>query len=203
MRRLLWPLLTTIIFFSVMALWFCLGAITTKLTDNLEELLVDKIWATYDLDGRDVVIRGIAATENIESDILTRAAAISGIASVRDEVIVPPLKTPFEFTLEKANDTIIIKGDFPVEFDRFSVLDSMDGIVIDQAGNARGANENFALWLDYAVAQVKQLKSGEISLSNNMVDINGIVANQQSKDTIEKLPLPTGLNLKKLNITIE
>lgn len=203
MRRLFWPMLTTIIFFSVMALWFCLGAITSKLTDNIEELLVDKIWATYDLDGRDVVIRGIAATENLESDILIRTAAIPGIASVTDEVIVPPLKSPFQLSLKKTSDTITVKGDFPVEFDRFSILDMMDGIVIDEAGNARGADKNFANWLNYAVEQIQQLQSGEVILIDNMASINGTVASKKLKDDIETKALPAGLTLRNITIKVE
>ncbi|UXN07201.1 hypothetical protein [Bartonella sp. HY761] len=203
MRRLFWPLLTTIIFFSVMALWFCLGAMTTQLTNEVENLLTDKIWATYDLDGRDLTIRGIAATENIESDVLAKAAAIWGIASVTDEVIVPPLKAPFEFILEKNDDTITIKGDFPVEFDRFAILDNMDGVVVDQAGNARGADEKFAEWLHYAAAQIQQLKSGEIILSDDVITINGIAKNGDAEKAIKDLSIPNGLKLQSLTLKSE
>lgn len=203
MRRLFWPLLTTIIFFSVMALWFCLGKMTTQLTNEVENLLTDKIWATYDLDGRDLTIRGIAATENIESDVLTKAAAIWGIASVTDEVIVPPLKTPFQFILEKNDDNIVVKGDFPVEFDRFAILDNMDGVVIDQAGNARGADDKFAEWINYAVAQIQQLKSGEIILSDDVITINGITKNDGAEKAIKDLSLPNGLKLQSLILKAE
>lgn len=203
MRRLFWPLLTTIIFFSVMVLWFCLGAMTTQLTHQVEDLLIDEAWASYDLTGRKLVIRGIAPDENVENNILNLARAIPGIASVSDEVITTPLKKPFQLILEKNINTIIIKGYFPVTLDRFEFFDTLDSIVVDQAENARGANEHFSDWLDYALEQINQLQSGTIILEDNIISIDAVATSKAVKENITNRPLPTGLLIKKMTITVK
>lgn len=202
MKRVLWPLLTGIVFFSSLTLWFSISSITASLTSAVEMVFDDAPWATYDLDGRDLVVRGVAPDEVVKANLIEKISTISGIEHVHDEVILPPLNKPFVLVLTRNENGMFITGAFPVGFDRFSFLETIETTgttIADGAGNARGADQRFTDWAFFAAKVFRELKMGRVHLSDAVMTVDGEVRDDKIFERVVRDNQPDGLTVKIIN----
>ncbi|WP_160113644.1 BON domain-containing protein [Phyllobacterium salinisoli] len=185
-----WPGATTTALLTVLAVWFSSGAIEKDLATRASAALAgDQSWATVDLDGRDLTLKGVAPDERAQAAAAETAAAVSGVRSVENLAVLPPLAEPFVFHAVKTEEGVVLSGNVPPGPARKDILTiaerAMPGIrVTDEMAIARGAAQGFPALAGFAVSQLADLSLGEASISGLDYTIRGDAAGRDAYEVL-------------------
>jgi hypothetical protein len=185
------PGVATTAVLTALAGWFGAGPVQHDLVSRTSAALIgnNQRWATVDADGRDLSLRGTAPDEPAQVAAAQVAAAVPGVRSVSNLSVLPPLAEPFAFRAIKSSHGLSLSGDVPagpVRGDILSVAERfMPGVrITDDMGLARGAPEGFPALVGFALAQLADMKEGEVSVSGLDYSIRGSAA---GRDAYERL----------------
>ncbi|NTS30106.1 BON domain-containing protein [Phyllobacterium sp. BT25] len=198
-RSWFWPGVITVALLTVLAGWFLTDPIDQQLTDAANAALsADNSWASADIDGRDLTLKGVAPSEEALAAALGIAASTPGVRTIDNQATLLPLAEPFSFVITKSDDGILLSGNVPFGDSRARILASaenaMPGIeILDELAVARGAPEGFLDLVDFALSQAAQLTNGEVEISGKTYSISGTAANAADYDAINaalRAPIP-------------
>ncbi|MBA8876607.1 BON domain-containing protein [Phyllobacterium myrsinacearum] len=185
-----WPGIITVACLTTLAGWFLAEPIDRQLTDSVAAALeVDNSWASIEVDGRDLILKGVAPSEEALASALKIADETNGIRVVENAATLLPLVEPFSFVVTKSDQGVLLSGNVPYGDTRAKLLaaaeNAMPGIdILDEMAVARGAPNGFVELANFALQQASQLVSGEISLAGETYGINGTAANAADYESI-------------------
>ncbi|PRD45838.1 hypothetical protein C5748_01480 [Phyllobacterium phragmitis] len=190
MKNWFWPGVTTTALLTVLAVWFGSGRVENDLASRTSAALAgDYSWASVDLDGRDLTLKGVAPDERAQAAAAKIAAAVPGVRSVENRAVLPPLAEPFSFRAVKTDDGVILSGNVPPGPARADILTiaerAMPGIrITDEMAIARGAAPGFPALAGFAVSQLADLSLGEVSISTLDYSIKGRAAGSDAYEVL-------------------
>jgi hypothetical protein len=204
-----WPGIITVALLTVLAGWFLAGPIDASITDAANTALAEQNdWASAEVDGRDLILKGVAPSEEALADAIKITSEIPGVRIVDNQTTLLSLAEPFSFVITKSDDGILLSGNVPYGDARAKILSAaelaMPGIeILDEMAVARGAPPAFFELVQFALGQAAQLVNGEVEISGKTYTIRGTPASSADYAAINdalKRPLPGDAALNEIKL---
>ncbi len=208
MRRWFWPGLTWTACLTALALWFGIDRIEADIAGRTELALKPYVWAGFDIDGRDVVLKGMAPDPEARRAAYTALERVRGIRDIADLTTVLQLVSPYTFRIEKSTEGLILSGFIPDNELRDEIIAAAGQIepdisVDDEMALARGNQAEFKERVLFIIDLAKKLAEAEIVMADAKLSIRGVAPDETVFNEVESLrtaQLPYDLELTELNI---
>lgn len=154
-------------------------------------------WTKVSVDGRNVLLTGVAPSELLREKADKMARAVTGVVSIDNQITVvkvipkPVVISPYTSSFSKEGSVIVLSGLVPNEDQRntlfqhaeqkFGIGNVTDQLVIDSAA-PQG-------WLEAAKLGISNLalfNNGSANLTDTEIYLSGNVINEAAKFTIEQ-----------------
>jgi OmpA-OmpF porin, OOP family len=160
-------------------------------------------------EGRDVLLRGAVASDNVASTYIQSIRNNWGVRKVVSALVQPPEIKPFVMNLTRKNGAISVSGSLPADSKEAtlkSIQDVFPSVKInDTTALARGAPAGFAAMSALASQHLAGLKEGEAILSDTSYSISGVATDAAAYEKIKAsvMALPSGFKLAREDVRIE
>ena len=209
-KKWIWPGLVTTALLTALTGWFLAGRVHHDLGLRAsDQLNAGQPWAKIAFSGRDGAISGIAENEIQQREAASIAKSTYGVRVVENRTTLPPKADPFVISLIKAGEGITLKGNYTSTESRIALVGALEkampGIAIkDELTLASGKPDGFDGLTGFGVAQLADLGTGEVSLSNLDYAIKGEPVNLDvyGRLTAATAALPSGGVLKLAEIAL-
>lgn len=177
MRKMFWPLLTVAVFMAVMIIWFGAGRAERQLSNELAVLITQNNWFSYDVKGRNVILRGLAPDANTRDRIIATVRSMKNVGRVSSEIVLPKQNGEGSITIIIDDDSVILRGTIPATIDRFALINAVESkkpgmMVYDEMDSGTASNEPFARQI-YAIADIlPEIKNGVLQLVDNHLRVD-------------------------------
>ncbi len=201
MWKWFWPGVTWTAALTAVALWFGADDVQGDIGDRSGAALKSQVWAGFDVDGRDVTLKGMAPDPQAQAAALSALRETPGVREVTDLTTVLPLASPYIFTIDKDADGLRLSGSIPDNDARERLTAAAEdsaqgGTMDDEMALARGAPPAFADAAAFAVGLAKDLKQGQISIADGKLALKGEATDAGAYRRLQAAlaaPLPAGL----------
>ena len=208
MMKWFWPGVTWTAALTSLALWFGAERVETNIAERTGQALSPYAWTGFDIDGRDVVLKGMAPDPESQQLAVKALQEVDGIGDLSDLTTVLQEASPYVFKLTKNNEGIVLSGFIPDNGMRDSIMSAAESagdtnLVDDQMALARGAPPEFQDRVLLAIDLAKKMAGSDIEISDGIITIKGHALNDAAYDELTallKAPLPLGLKLSSSEI---
>ncbi|MFB8341229.1 BON domain-containing protein [Brucella cytisi] len=208
MFRWFWPGVTWTAALTALALWFGTDRVETDIATRTGGALAPFIWTGFDVDGRDVTLKGIAPDPEMQSAARDALEKVRGIREITDLTSVLPLVSPYRLQIKKSADGLVLSGSVPDNDVRDRIMTMAEstapGLSLDdEMAVGRGSQASFADSVGFALQLASDLTNGEIEVSDLNISIKGEAADDAGYRKIRSQlnqPLPFGLRLQRADI---
>jgi OOP family OmpA-OmpF porin len=208
MMKWFWPGVTWTAALTSLALWFGAERVETDIAERTGHALSPYAWTGFDVDGRDVVLKGMAPDPESQQLAVKALQEVDGIGDLSDLTTVLQEASPYVFKLTKNNEGIVLSGFIPDNGMRDSIMSAAESagdtnLVDDQMALARGAPPEFQDRVLLAIDLAKKMAGSDIEISDGTITITGHALNDAAYDELTallKAPLPLGLKLSSSEI---
>lgn len=209
MLKWFWPGVTWTAALTSLALWFGADRVETNIAERTAQALTLYTWTGFDIDGRDVALKGMAPDPESQQAAVAAVREISGVGDVSDLTTVLPIASPYVFKLTKGGEGIVLSGAIPDNAMRDSIVSAAEsagtyGLVDDEMALARGAQPEFKERVLFALDLAKNFSKAEIEISEASLSVKGVALNATAYNELSSLlnaPLPYRLQLSGSDIT--
>ncbi|MDR6431437.1 BON domain-containing protein [Brucella pseudogrignonensis] len=209
MLKWFWPALTWTAALTSLALWFGADRVEADISTRTAQVLSPYVWTGFDVDGRDVVLKGMAPDPESQRAAVQAVQQLRGIGDFSDLTTVLQAASPYVFKLTQSGEGIILSGYIPDNSMRDAIMSAAESIgsgtlVDDQMALARGAQPEFEQRVLFAIDLAKKLTDAEIEISEAALSVKGKVSDDSTLNVLNAElngPLPYGLALASSNIT--
>ncbi len=208
MMKWFWPGVTWTAALTSLALWFGAERVETDIAERTGHALSPYAWTGFDVDGRDVVLKGMAPDPESQQLAVKALQEVDGIGDLSDLTTVLQEASPYVFKLTKNNEGTVLSGFIPDNGMRDSIMSAAESagdtnLVDDQMALARGAPPEFQDRVLLAIDLAKKMAGSDIEISDGIITIKGHALNDAAYDELTallKAPLPLGLKLSSSEI---
>ena len=208
MMKWFWPGVTWTAALTSLALWFGAERVETDIAERTGHALSPYAWTGFDVDGRDVVLKGMAPDPESQQLAVKALQEVDGIGDLSDLTTVLQEASPYVFKLTKNNEGMVLLGFIPDNVMRDSIMSAAESagdtnLVDDQMALARGAPPEFQDRVLLAIDLAKKMAGSDIEISDGTITIKGHALNEAAYDELTallKAPLPLGLKLSRSEI---
>jgi len=208
MLKWFWPALTWTAALTSLALWFGADRVEADISTRTAQVLSPYVWAGFDVDGRDVVLKGMAPDPESQSAAVHVVQKLRGIGDFSDLTTVLQAASPYIFKLTQSGEGIILSGYIPDNSMRDAIMSAAESIgsgtlVDDQMALARGAQPEFEQRVLFAIDLAKKLTDAEIEISEAALSVKGKVRDDGTLNALNTQlngALPYGLTLANSNL---
>jgi OOP family OmpA-OmpF porin len=208
MVKWFWPGVTWTAALTSLALWFGAERVETDIAERTGQALSPYAWTGFDVDGRDVVLKGMAPDPETQQLAVKALQEVDGIGDLSDLTTVLREASPYIFKLTKNNEGMVLLGFIPDNVMRDSIMSAAESagntnLVDDQMALARGAPPEFQDRVFWAIDLAKKMAGSDIEISDGTITIKGHALNDAAYDELTallKAPLPLGLKLSSSEI---
>jgi len=167
-------------------------------------------WASVDVRGRDVFLRGDAPSEEYRQLAIERLSRLYGVRTVDASATgLLPEVHPYVTKFERSGGTVTLSGAVPSLPDRARILGAMASAapglaVADHSLLARGkADDRYFDVLRMLYGLPALLSRGEVSVADRTVTVNGEAASNSAYDRLKSFAptLPDGYSLDAVNVS--
>jgi len=209
MFKWFWPGVTWTAALTSLALWFGADRVEADIAERTGQALAPYAWTGFDVDGRDVTLKGMAPDPEAQQAAVRSVQQVSGVADLSDLTTVLQAASPYAFKLTKSGEGIVLSGFIPDNAMRDSIMSAAEmvgqgGLVDDEMALARGAQPEFEERVYFAIDLAKKFSDAEIEISEATVSVKGFALNDATYNELSSVlnaPLPHGLQLSNSNIT--
>lgn len=209
MLKWFWPALTWTAALTSLALWFGAERVEADISQRTEQALSPYVWAGFDVDGRDVVLKGVASDPEAQQAAMVAVKQLRGVGDFSDLTTVLAAANPYVFQFVQSGEGIVLSGFVPDNALRESIVSAAEalgsGILVDdQMTLARGAQPEFKERVLVAIDLARELSDSEIEISEASISVRGKAKNQSAFDILTtklRAPLPFGMTLSSTDIT--
>jgi len=186
-----------------------LAATDGPMTDDLVArgstvLAHDSSWARFEINGRDAVLSGTAASQAQIDTAVAELSAVPGIASVAVAAQITKPVSPYPFSATLANGALSLAGGYPSEAVHQALLADA-GAAADSMTLLAGAPDSaaFSAAAEFGLEALKQMDQGSIALSDLSLSVEGRARSAADYDQLLGLGarLPSGVTLAEAAIT--
>ncbi len=169
-------------------------------------------WVKVDVDGRNVVLTGIAPSEELRKKAEEMAKAVTGVVSVDNQITIaqsnvesilepepevmqesePELvvQSPYENQFTKTKAGVVLSGWVPDEDQHQALLQLAkqkfgEDQVTDQLQVGTGAPEGWLQAAKAAITGLAYFKDGVAHITDTKIDLSGDVLNEAAKENVE------------------
>ncbi len=173
------------------------------------EALAPYIWASFDVDGRDVTLKGVAPDPGSQTAARAALANVWGIGAVTDLTSVLPLVSPYVFQIQKTGDSLILSGTVPDNDARDRIMAAAeglnsDGTLDDEMAVGRGSPQAFVESVMFALQLAASLDTGEIKISDLTISVKGTALSEARYAALQSVlggTLPFDLKTASVELT--
>ncbi|MGO1160787.1 BON domain-containing protein [Brucella pseudogrignonensis] len=209
MLKWFWPALTWTAALTSLALWFGADRVEADISARAAQALSPYVWTGFDVDGRDVVLKGMAPDPESQRAAVQAVQKLRGIGDFSDLTTVLQSASPYVFKFTQGGEGIVLSGYIPDNSMRDKIMNAAESIgsgllVEDQVALARGAQPEFEQRVLFAIDLAKKLTDAEIEISEAKLSVKGKVSDDSALNALSAElngPLPHGLSLAGSNIT--
>lgn len=209
MLKWFWPALTWTAALTSLALWFGADRVEADISTRTTQALSPYVWTGFDVDGRDVVLKGMAPDPGSQRAAVQSVQQLRGIGDFLDLTTVLQAASPYVFKLTQSGEGIILSGYIPDNAMRDAIMNAAESIgsgmlVDDQMALARGAQPEFEQRVLFAIDLAKKLTDAEIEISEAALSVKGKARDDSALNALNtelNATLPYGLALASSNIT--
>lgn len=209
MLKWFWPALTWTAALTSLALWFGVDRVEADISERTVQALSPYVWAGFDVDGRDVVLKGVAPDPEAQKAAVQAVGQLRGVGDFSDLTTVLAAVTPYVFKLSLTGEGIVLSGFIPDNVMREPIMSSAEalgtGILVDdQMALARGAQPEFEQRVLFAIDLARGLTDAEIEISEASLSVRGKAKDDQALEALNaklRAPLPFGIALAHEEIT--
>lgn len=209
MLKWFWPALTWTAALTSLALWFGVDRVEADISERTAQALSPYVWAGFDVDGRDVVLKGVAPDPEAQKAAVQAVGQLRGVGDFSDLTTVLAAVTPYVFKLSLTGEGIVLSGFIPDNAMREPIMSSAEalgtGILVDdQMALARGAQPEFEQRVLFAIDLARGLTDAEIEISEASLSVRGKAKDDQALEALNaklRAPLPFGIALAHEEIT--
>jgi len=203
-------------------IFLCIRKHTSEIQTDIQERAVSVLssgstdWVKVSVDGRNVVLTGIAPSEKLRTKAEEMAKAVTGVVSVDNQMTVaqanvesileprqqeikpeqkpepePVVQSPYENQFTKTKAGVVLSGWVPDEEQRQSLLQLAkqkfgEDQIIDQLQVGAGAPDGWLQAAKAAISGLAYFKDGAANISGTKIELSGNVFNEAAKANIEK-----------------
>lgn len=208
MLKWFWPALTWTAALTSLALWFGADRVEADISARTAQVLSPYVWTGFDVDGRDVVLKGMARDPESQRAAVQALEQLRGIGDFSNLTTVLQAASPYVFKLTQGGEGIILSGYIPDNSMRDAIMSAAESIgsgvlVDDQMALARGAQPEFEQRVLFAINLAKKLTDAEIEISEAALSVKGKVRDDGTLNALNTQlngALPYGLTLANSNI---
>ncbi len=113
MLKWFWPGVTWTAALTSLALWFGADRIETDLAERMGQALTPYAWTGFDIDGRDVTLKGMAPDPESQKAAVKAVQQVRGVGDLSDLTTVLQEASPYVFKLTKSGEGSFFRGSFP------------------------------------------------------------------------------------------
>ncbi|MFS2326269.1 BON domain-containing protein [Brucella sp. H1_1004] len=209
MLKWFWPALTWTAALTSLALWFGADRVEADISARAAQALSPYVWTGFDVDGRDVVLKGMAPDPESQRAAVQAVQKLRGIGDFSDLTTVLQSASPYVFKFTQGGEGIVLSGYIPDNSMRDKIMNAAESIgsgllVDDQMALAHGAQPEFEQRVLFAIDLAKKLTDAEIEISEAKLSVKGKVSDDSALNALSAElngPLPHGLSLAGSNIT--
>ncbi|MBC8717796.1 BON domain-containing protein [Ochrobactrum sp. Marseille-Q0166] len=209
MLKWFWPALTWTAALTSLALWFGVDRVEADISERTALALSPYVWAGFDVDGRDVVLKGVAPDPEAQKAAVQAVGQLRGVGDFSDLTTVLAAVTPYVFKLSLTGEGVVLSGFIPDNAMREPIMSSAEalgtGILVDdQMALARGAQPEFEQRVLFAIDLARGLTDAEIEISEASLSVRGKAKDDQALEALNaklRAPLPFGIALAHEEIT--
>lgn len=142
-------------------------------------------WATVEVSGRRITIRGTAPSPESQGSAVLAAAQVPGVAGAANASDLLAVATPYVWIAKRSGKVVTLSGNVPSESARNAVLAGArralpDAEIRDDMTLARGAAANFNSTTAFALDRLEDLTDGVITVTDGIVSVSGVAASSTS-----------------------
>ena len=209
-KKWIWPGILAVVVLTALSTWFKADIIQNDLTEKaMNDLASEHSWASVELDGRDLTLKGVAPSPEAPAAALQIADNAYDVRVVKDATEILALADPFKLSAVKADDRLTLSGFVPDDATRDSLVDAAKAAapsaeIVDEMKIARGAPDGFGELGAFSLARLTGLTTGKFDLTNTSLDISGVAAGLDEYDAVTAAlggSLPAGGNVANQEIT--
>lgn len=208
MLKWFWPGVTWTAALTALALWFGTDRIEADISARSAQVLAPYNWAGFDVDGRDLALKGMAPDPEMQQAAILALRGVSGVGDISDLTTILPAASPYIFKLTKSGEGIVLSGFVPDNSMRDVIMAAAEsavnnGLVYDEMALARGAGPEFEERVLFAVDLAGKLSKAEIEISEAKLSLKGVALSNQDYDALTALlnvQLGHGLELSGSNV---
>jgi len=209
MLKWFWPGVTWTAALASLALWFGAGRVEADIAERTGQALVPYTWTGFDVDGRDVILKGMAPDPESRKVAVKSVQQVNGVGDFSDLTTILQAATPYVFKLTKSGEGIVLSGFIPDNAMRDSIMSAAETagqgrLVDDEMALARGAQPEFEDRVHFVIDLAKKFSEAEIEISEATFSVKGAALNDATYSELNAVlnaPLPHGLQLSSSNIT--
>ncbi len=142
-----------------------------------------------EVSGRDIILSGTVADASMRGRI-DKAVQLEGVRLVTDRIKVSqPVPRNYPFRVESKNNQLIIHGWVPDANTHHNLIAYAmelfrDKDIKDELSEQHGAPENWIVAVRAGLDALQQLISGKLQVNTHTVDLSGVSASTQQRDSI-------------------
>lgn len=209
MKSWFWPGLTWTATLTALALWFGGERVETDIGNRTADALSSYVWAGFDVDGRDVTLKGTAPDPEAQDAARLAVQGVAGINDVTDLTSVLPVASPYIFKVEKNADGLVLSGFIPDNAVRDQLMDAAQAIVAnasvdDEMALARGFQPEFTRFALFSLQLAQDFSAVQVQIADQTLSVRGNVASEEARRKVDALlagTLPGGLKLVAAEIS--
>ncbi|MGE0847960.1 MAG: BON domain-containing protein, partial [Flavobacteriaceae bacterium] len=186
----LWGL-PLLIVLAALALWTRAGDIERDLAARARAALNEagQPWAAVSVSGRELTISGTAADAGAQEGARL-AAMVAGARTVTDSTALPPVRSPFGWTIRREDGKVELSGDVPPGDARRRIAAAAAQAfpraeIADKTQTARGAPERG--WFDavsVALNMATLMSQGRVAISDRSLAAAGVAADPLAYESL-------------------
>lgn len=206
---------------SLAILGFLLAAVywagATIYSDRIEQDITERSTAalsqyqpgiSLSVDGRDVKINGAVETEEQREQIRMAANAVWGVRKTDDALELKPILPAFDFNAEYDNQKLHMSGTVDTD-EAVDMINNIPNALPPSTLISTGEINTGAASLvrspekvETGIAALTQLNRGNLKITDENFNLNGIVSDEERRNAIDKLIATRSEALKPLNVNV-
>ncbi len=195
-RGLFW-LLAIVVFLTILTVFFQADTIRDDLVSRVEATLIshDIDWADIEVDGRDVVLTGLAPTRAQRPAAIGLVRGINGVRSVVSRLETAEPVSPYVWSAERRGQQILLQGYMPDPAKLSIIAEKAAGLFPDYEIDNRmqladgvddTPDEGWTGAALFALDNLALLKQGKVRLSDFSLVIEGAASDERGYQTISE-----------------
>ena len=178
-KKWIWPGILAVIVLTALSTWFRADPVENDLTAKATGDLAEKhSWASVELDGRDLTLRGTAPSPEAAADALKISESAYDVRIVQDATELLAEASPYKLTAVKSDGSLVLTGNVPNDDVRAELITAAESVapgakVEDKMTLARGAPKGFGELAGFSIAGLAGLADGTTDLTDTDLTVVG------------------------------